>query len=99
MVRLTETAAKKIKETLKSESLLGYSLRIAIVGGGLNGFEYTMSFSKETSPSDKVFESYGIKIVVDATSFVYLDGTTIDYLAIEDKEGFVFIPNRSISLQ
>ncbi len=53
-------------------------LRVFVESGGCSGFEYGMSFDlpKET---DQVFESEGVRILVDPTSLAYLNGTSIDF--------------------
>ncbi len=98
MVRLTQKASMKVKDILKKEKLNGYGLRVAIVGGGLNGFEYTIAFCKEKSGSDLVFDSFGIKIFVDPTSYPYLENTLIDYVKNEKSEGFIFVNPKPLSL-
>ena len=94
MVKLTETAARQVKDMIKRQKLTGYGVRAAIVGGGLNGFEYTLSFCEEPSPSDHVFESYGIRMYVDPSSYVYLCEVTIDYVRDDGEAGFVFMNPR-----
>lgn len=98
MVVLTKNAGEAAKRMIYREKLLGYGLRAAIVGGGLNGFEYTLAFCEGPSPADLVFESEGLFIYVDPASHAYLDGVTIDYVAGEEGRGFVFLNPRSLSL-
>lgn len=98
MINITKCASKKIIEKMKKENLLGYGLRISIVGGGINGFEYTLSFSDHPSESDITFESNGIKIFVDPNSYLYLQNITIDFIERGKEAGFVFHNPKSISL-
>ncbi len=98
MVKLTKCAAKEIIKKMCEEGLLKYGLRVAIVGGGLNGFEYTLSFNEKPSDNDMVFESNGVKIFVDPTSYIYLQGTTIDFVKKENMEGFIFHNPKPVSL-
>lgn len=98
MVKLTKCAARQIIKKMKDEDLFGYGLRVAIVGGGLNGFEYTLSFNKYPAESDVVFESNGVKIFVDPTSYVYLQETTIDFVKKEGQEGFILNNPKPFSL-
>jgi iron-sulfur cluster assembly accessory protein len=97
MVMLTKTAAEMVKRMTHREKLLGYGLRVAIVGGGLNGFEYTLSFCEASSPSDLVFKSEGFFLYVDPVSYVYVNGVTIDYIKTDSGEGFVFVNPKSFS--
>lgn len=98
MVILTRNAGEAAKRMIYREKLLGYGLRVAIVGGGLNGFEYTLAFCDGPSPNDLIFESEGLFIYVDPASHSYLDGVTIDYVAGEEGKGFIFLNPRSVSL-
>lgn len=98
MVRITKSAAKKIIEKMKNEGLLGYGLRVAIVGGGLNGFEYTLSFNNKPSENDLIFESNGVKIFIDPSSYLYLQEVTIDFVEKGKESGFVFHNPKPVSL-
>jgi len=98
MVRITKSAAKKIIEEMKKENLIGYGLRVAIVGGGINGFEYTLSFNDHPAESDIVFELNGIKVFIDPTSYLYLQEVTIDFVEKENEAGFVFHNPKPVSL-
>ena len=90
MITLTEKAADKVKEILKNEMKEDHALRFGIKGGGCSGFSYTMNIDKVFSESDQVFENNGIKIVVDAKSFIYLNGTEVDYIENLSGSGFAF---------
>jgi iron-sulfur cluster assembly accessory protein len=97
MVNLTKAAGEAARRIVQRERLLGYGLRIAIVGGALNGFEYTLSFCEEPTPSDHVFESQGFRLFVDPTSYIYLKGVTIDFVQSNEGEGFIFLSPISFS--
>jgi iron-sulfur cluster assembly protein/iron-sulfur cluster insertion protein len=56
----------------------GKSLRVLMETGGCSGFQYGMSFDA-LKADDQVFESEGVKILVDPTSLAYLDGSHIDF--------------------
>ena len=83
MVTLSETAAEKLREILTSETATGEEatskgLRIRVVPGGCSGWEYGMEFD-EASAGDEVFESHGLKLLVDGQSHPLLDGSQIDF--------------------
>tara|TARA_B100001123_G_C14426889_1_gene677038 strand:- start:140 stop:487 length:348 start_codon:yes stop_codon:yes gene_type:complete len=78
-ITLTNKAAEKVKSSLKIENKEGYSLRMAVKGGGCSGMTYKMSFDNEQKEFDKVFESQGVKIICDLQSWMYLKGTNIEY--------------------
>jgi iron-sulfur cluster assembly accessory protein len=61
-----------------------------VIGGGCSGFSYSMRFENEKGMMDKEFEFDGLKLLVDATSYMYLDGATVDYLETLESSGFKF---------
>ena len=90
MITLTDKAALKVREILHGENRPESALRVGIKGGGCSGFTYTLNFDDTTDETDQVFEDKGIKIVVDAKSFIYLSGTELDYSEGLTGAGFVF---------
>ena len=90
MISLTDKAANKVREILKNENKDDHALRVGVKGGGCSGFSYTMDIDKIFSESDQVFEDKGIKIVVDAKSFIYLNGIKVDYVENLSGSGFSF---------
>jgi hypothetical protein len=40
---------------------------------------YNLAIDTEERPGDKVFEKDGVKVFVDLKSFLFLDGSTLDY--------------------
>jgi len=80
MIHLTEAAAKEIRKIKQEEGLDdAVPVRIGIKGGGCSGFTYTFDFDAKVSKLDLVFESQGLKILVDKKSHIYIDGTLIDW--------------------
>ena len=73
---LTEEAAAQI-EGFTNEETIG--LRIAIAGGGCSGFQYEFELATELEEDDNVFESHGVKLIVDPLSFQYLAGSELDF--------------------
>ena len=55
-------------------------LRIGVVGGGCSGFSYSMQFENGAGMMDKSWDQDGLKLFVDATSAMYLQGCTVDYV-------------------
>ena len=90
MISLTDKAAQKVKDILNTEDKKDHALRVGVKGGGCSGFSYTMDIDKILNESDQVFEDKGIKIVVDAKSFIYLSGTQVDYVENLSGSGFAF---------
>jgi iron-sulfur cluster assembly accessory protein len=91
VLQLTEVAADMVKLGLQREGLVGHALRVAVVGGGCSGFQYSLHFDNTIRPGDAVVEQHGVRMVVDATSVQYLHGTTIDYVKGLHGAGFKFV--------
>ena len=90
MISLTDKAVEKVREILNNDKKQDHALRIGVKGGGCSGFSYTLDIDKIFTESDQVFEEKGIKIVVDAKSFIYLSGTQVDYVENLSGSGFSF---------
>jgi iron-sulfur cluster assembly accessory protein len=90
-VRLTDRAAAMVKETIERENLAGAGLRVAVVGGGCSGFQYSLDIEKDERAGDMVFEVAGVKCFVDPMSSMYLLGVEIDYVEGQfGQSGFAF---------
>jgi iron-sulfur cluster assembly protein len=88
---LTETARKHVKKLLEEQKLQGVFLRMGVKGGGCSGLSYSLEFDSELGPHDKKFEVDGVTVVCDAKSYLYLNGTTLDYVTEGLQGGFTFI--------
>ena len=96
---LSEAAVKHVKQ-LKGEQKLGDEvfLRMGVKGGGCSGMSYSLEFDSEMGPHDREFEIDGIKVVCDKKSYIYLNGTTLDYVRQGLTGGFTFVnPNAKSS--
>lgn len=94
ILTLTESAAEMAKVAMEREGLQDAGLRVAVVGGGCSGFQYSLSFDTTSRPDDAVIDQHGVHVFVDSTSAVYLRGVTIDYVSGLHGAGFKFInPN------
>ncbi len=88
---LTETATKHVKKMLEEQKLQNVFLRMGVKGGGCSGLSYSLEFDSELGPHDKKFEVDGVTVVCDAKSYLYLNGTTLDYVTEGLQGGFTFI--------
>ena len=89
-INLTTNAIAKVKEIMAQQNPLPSGLRVGVVGGGCSGFSYSMSFENNAGMMDKVFDMDGLKVYVDATSIMYLNGCTVDYVETLEGAGFKF---------
>lgn len=87
---LTETAVTKVREIMATQDPLPSGLRIGVVGGGCSGFQYSMAFENQPGMMDKVFTFDNLKVYVDATSLMYLNGCVVDYVETLEAAGFKF---------
>jgi iron-sulfur cluster assembly accessory protein len=89
-VILTPTAIGKVKEIMTQQNPVPAGLRIGVVGGGCSGFSYSMSFENAAGVMDKVYSFDELKVFVDATSAMYLNGCVVDYVETLEAAGFKF---------
>ena len=86
---LTDVAAQRVKRFM-TERGSGEGLRIGIKTTGCSGFAYVVGITDEIADDDRVFESHGVKVIVDGDSLSYLDGTTVDFSREGLNEGFSY---------
>jgi len=79
MITLTEKASQKVREMLAAENKPDIFLRVGVRPGGCSGFTYGIGWDQEMKEGDHTFYQDGIKIVVDQDSYLYIQGTEIDY--------------------
>ena len=77
-ISLSDNAAAKIRSLLAQGDKVAGGLRVKVVGGGCSGLQYKMDLDVER-PGDKIFGEPDAKIFVDRKSFLYLNGTELDY--------------------
>lgn len=80
VLTVTPTAVNVIRGLLEQRSIPGYALRVFVSGGGCSGMQYGMAFEENPQEFDEVVEVEGVKLVVDPTSLMYLQGATIDFV-------------------
>jgi len=89
-ITLTPQAIIKVREIMATQDPLPVGLRVGVIGGGCSGFQYSMSFENQAGMMDKVFNFEDLKVFVDATSVMYLNGCTVDYVETLEAAGFKF---------
>ena len=78
-ITMTERAARKIGEILRSEPS-GAMLRLSVMGGGCSGFQYKFDVDRDQAADDILIARDGITVLVDPVSLEYLAGSEIDYV-------------------
>ena len=76
---VTERAVAKVKSLLEEEGNPELKLRVFVTGGGCSGFQYGFTFDELVAEDDAVVEKDGIRVLVDAMSYPYLVGASVDY--------------------
>lgn len=92
MISVSDTAKQKVQNLMKEDGFNPNTdfVRVGVKSGGCSGLSYDLKFDKDQKENDKVFESNGVKIIVDTKSFLYLVGTTLEYSGGLNGTGFVF---------
>ncbi|MCB0357670.1 MAG: iron-sulfur cluster insertion protein ErpA [Bdellovibrionales bacterium] len=92
MIKVSENAAKRIKELIGEEGLAATTaLRVKVKRGGCSGFSYKLDFDKNVDENkDKIFKDNDVQIVVDSESLLYLVGLTLDFEGGLNGSGFIF---------
>ena len=86
---MTEAAAKHVQRSLEGRGK-GEGIRLGVRTTGCSGLAYVLEFVDELAAEDLVFESHGVKVIIDPKSLVYLDGTELDFTREGLNEGFKF---------
>ena len=88
MIELTERAATKVGELLAAEDEAGLALRVAVRPGGCSGFSYEMFFDSDVAADDTSQDFGSVKVIVDPSSAMLLEGATLDYKDGLQETGF-----------
>ncbi len=97
VIHVTEAAASKIQELLNEEGKADSGLRVFVQGGGCSGFQYGLMIEEAgAGVGDQLFESNGVKLLVDPVSLSYLKGAEVDFVDTITGGGFTIKnPNAS----
>ncbi|MCB1661499.1 MAG: iron-sulfur cluster assembly protein IscA [Pseudomonadales bacterium] len=96
-ITVSEAAAAHVSRQLNQRGT-GIGIRVGVRTSGCSGLAYVLEFVDEVAEDDRVFEGHGVKVIVDAKSLAYLDGTELDFVKEGLNEGFKFT-NPNVSSQ
>jgi len=99
MIQLTPSAIKEVKRMIEDQHKgeAGLGLRLGVKGGGCSGLSYSLNFDHKKE-NDNAFDFEGVTVFVDPKSYLYLKGTSLDYVDSLQDKGFKFVnPNASKS--
>ena len=98
LIKVTATAAKKVRTLLTKQGRAEGVLRVAVLGGGCSGLQYKMDLQDGPASRDILVESGGVRVVVDPKSALYVTGSELDYVDALTDGGFkVKNPNAATS--
>lgn len=89
-MRLTQSAADRVKELVQASGHDTSGLRVGVTKGGCAGMEYTMEFVDAPAKFDEIVEDRGVRVFIDAKAVLYLLGTEMDYVTDKLSSKFVF---------
>jgi iron-sulfur cluster assembly protein len=96
-IALTPGAVQELKKSIAAQQEKApageakpYFVRVGVVGGGCSGFTYDMSLVENANEHDERIDVDGLQVVCDPKSFIYLSGTTIDFVDGLMERGFKF---------
>src|SRR5262245_32068181 len=90
MFTVSEVAAKEITTLISQYNNPQLGLRVRVLAGGCSGYSYDLAFDDQVQTNDLVFDSNGVKVMIDDRSFKVLDGTQLDYVDTMLGRGFTF---------
>ena len=90
IIKLTDTAANRIKEIMANADNKTVGVRVGVKSGGCAGMSYSMEYAKDKKTNDEVIEDKGVKVFIDPAAIIYLLGTEMDYKKEKFSSQFVF---------
>lgn len=78
-LQVTSSAVAKVRNLVEEEGNPDLKLRVFVTGGGCSGFQYGFTFDEVAAEDDTVIEKDGVRVLVDALSIQYLQGSQVDY--------------------
>lgn len=98
MINLSKAAASEVKRLMTKQKQPNSLFRLSVQPGGCAGIYYTLDIDQTIKSQDQVYESQGVKIVVEENILEYINGLTLDYTEDLMGGGFRFHnPNASSS--
>ena len=90
IIKLSDNAAKRIKEIMSKAENSAVGVRVGIKSGGCAGMSYIMEYAKDIKDNEEIIEEKGVKVLIDPKAVMYLLGTEMDYKKEKFSSQFVF---------
>ena len=88
LVKVTDSAARKLISLLEKQGRAHGALRVAVIGGGCSGLQYKMDLVDGPANRDIMVPTAGVRVVVDPKSALFVSGSVLDYSEDLQKGGF-----------
>ncbi len=88
LVKVTEAASRKLASLLEEKGKPTGALRLAVIGGGCSGLQYTMDLVEGPANRDILIQASNVRVVVDPKSALFVSGSVLDYSDDLQKGGF-----------
>ncbi|HEV3409331.1 MAG TPA: iron-sulfur cluster assembly accessory protein [Chthoniobacterales bacterium] len=88
LIKVTESAARKLLGLLQKQGRPHGALRVAVIGGGCSGLQYKMDLVDGPANRDIMVQSSDVRVVVDPKSALFVSGSLLDYSDDLQKGGF-----------
>ncbi len=90
IIKLSDNAAKRIKEIMSKAENSAVGVRVGIKSGGCAGMSYIMEYAEDIKDNEEIIEQKGVKVLIDPKAIMYLLGTEMDYKKEKFSSQFVF---------
>jgi iron-sulfur cluster assembly accessory protein len=88
LVKVTDAASRKLASLLEEKGKPNGALRLAVIGGGCSGLQYTMDLVEGPASRDILIQASNVRVVVDPKSALFVSGSVLDYSDDLQKGGF-----------
>ena len=88
LVKVTEAASRKLASLLEEKGKPNGALRLAVIGGGCSGLQYTMDLVDGPAERDILVPTSNVRLVVDPKSALFVSGSMLDFSEDLQKGGF-----------
>ena len=78
-ITLTQAAAERVRSQIDARGA-SEGLKLGVKTSGCSGFAYILDYAQDLVEGDQVFESHGVKLIVNDAHLQFLQGTEIDYV-------------------
>jgi len=87
-IHISDSAFLQLQKLLAVRQTPLAGLRIEVRGGGCSGLSYGMEWADEPAEGDVLFERSGVRVFIDAKSYLYLAGSELVYVETLTSSGF-----------